>query len=77
MDAITLLKAFVGGGGTPEQFLTQKLLGNVSNPMVNNLFNMAKSGNKESVENFARNIFNERGRDFDKEFSDFMNQLKK
>lgn len=48
-----------------------------NNPMVNNLVQMAKQGDSKGVENFARNFLNERGRDFDKEFGDFMSQMKK
>lgn len=77
MNPINLLKAFIGGGGTPEQFLSQKVLGNVSNPMINNLIEMAQKGNSQSVEQFARNFCKENGKDFDKEFSNFMQQLKR
>ena len=45
--------------------------------MINNLMNMAKNGNKQGIENFARNYFSEIGRDFDKEFADFMQNLKR
>lgn len=43
----------------------------IQNPMINNLINMMKSGNPQGVETFARNLFKERGRDFDKEFNEF------
>ena len=43
----------------------------IQNPMIKNLMNMMKSGNSQGVEEFARNLFKERGRDFDKEFSEF------
>lgn len=43
----------------------------IKNPMITNLINMIKSGNPQGVETFARNLFKERGRDFDKEFNDF------
>jgi hypothetical protein len=45
--------------------------------MINNLIGMAKNGDTQGVENFARNLFNERGRDFDKEFAEFMNNMKR
>ena len=77
MNPMDLVKAFIGGGGTPEQFLTQKILGNNANPMINNLIKMAKGGNNQSVEQFARNMFNEQGRNFDKEFAEFMNNFKR
>ena len=47
------------------------------NPMFNNLINMAQKGDSKGVENFARNLFKERGRDFDKEFAEFMGKIKR
>ena len=47
-----------------------------NNPMVKNLVEMAEKGNTEGVENFARNIFKEQGRDFDKEFGEFTKNFK-
>ena len=77
MNPMDIIKGFMAGGGNPEQILTKALQGNNSNPMINNLFNMAKNGNSKGVENFARNYFKERGRDFDKEFAEFMQNLKR
>lgn len=36
------------------------------NPMINNLIQMAQNGNQQGIENFARNVFKEQGKDFDK-----------
>lgn len=47
-----------------------------SNPMINYLIQMGQSGNSKGVENFARNVCKEKGIDFDKEFSNFMQQIK-
>ena len=47
-----------------------------NNPMVKNLVEMAEKGDSQGVENFARNIFKEQGRDFDKEYSELMNYFK-
>lgn len=47
------------------------------NPMFSNLINMAQKGDSKGVENFARNLFKERGRDFDKEFAEFMGKMKR
>lgn len=52
------------------------MVSNHSNPMVKNLVEMAKKGDNEGVENFARNLFKEQGRDFDKEYSQFMSMFK-
>lgn len=77
MNPMDIIKGFMTGGGNPEQILTKALQGNNNNPMINNLVDMAKKGNGKGVENFARNYFKERGRDFDKEFTEFMQNLKR
>lgn len=56
---------------TPEQ-LAMKLLEGNSNPMLKNLIQLAKNGDKQSVEVFAKNLFKEQGKNFDKEYEDFM-----
>lgn len=73
-NPMELLKALKGNLNPQELFF--KMIGNNSNPMLQNLSEMAKKGDRKSVENFARNLFKEQGRDFDKEFNDFMNNLK-
>lgn len=77
MNPMEIIKGFMAKGGNPEQVLMRAMAGNKSVPMISNLMNMAKNGNKQGIENFARNYFNERGRDFDKEFADFMQNLKR
>lgn len=47
-----------------------------NNPMFKDLIQKAQKGDKQGVENFARNICKERGIDFDKEFSAFMSNFK-
>ena len=47
-----------------------------NNPMVKNLVEMAEKGDSQGVENFARNLYTQQGRDFDKEFNDFMKNFK-
>ena len=66
---------FIKGIQNPKDFVI-KMIGQNSNPMLNNLMQMAKKGNSKEIETFARNFCRERGRDFDREFSDFMNQMK-
>lgn len=48
----------------------------IQNPMIKNLIAMINSGNPQGVETFARNLFKEQGRDFDKEFSEFRKNFK-
>lgn len=57
----------------PQEIL-MKTVTNNSNPMILNLVKMAKEGNSQGVETFARNLFKEKGRDFDKEFGEFMSK---
>ncbi|MBR4983841.1 MAG: hypothetical protein IKY94_14950 [Lachnospiraceae bacterium] len=42
-----------------------------SNPLFANLLNLAKSNNASEIEAVARNMFKEKGLDFDKEFNTF------
>lgn len=77
MNPMEIIKGFMAKGGNPEQLLMKAMTGNQNIPMIGNLMNMAKNGNKQGIENFARNYFSERGRDFDKEFADFMQNLKR
>lgn len=47
-----------------------------NNPMLKNLVEMAEKGDNKGVENFARNLYAQQGRDFDKEFNEFMSNFK-
>lgn len=40
-----------------------------SNPLFANLLTLAQNGNKAGIEEIARNIYREKGLDFDKEFN--------
>ena len=73
-NPIEMIKLFLGQNKKPEELL-QKMV-NDNNPILNNLINMAQSGDSKGVENFARNLYKDQGRDFDKEFSEFMNNFK-
>lgn len=75
-NPMNILKTFFKNGGNPEELFMRAMLGNKSNPMINNLISMAKKGNSEGVETFVRNYFKEIGRDFDSEYDEFINNLK-
>ena len=47
-----------------------------NNPMIKNLVEMAEKGDNQGVENFARNLYAQQGRNFDDEFKNFMNNFK-
>ena len=57
------------------QTIAMKMIGN-GNPVLGNLAQMAEKGDEKGIKNFARNLFKEKGKDFDREFSDFMNNFK-
>ena len=62
-------------GKNPQEVASQLLINN-TNPIFGNLIKMAQNGDIKGVEEFARNVFKERGLDFDKEFSQFMSNFK-
>lgn len=55
--------------------IIQHLMSKNTNPMFTNVIKMAQEGNREGVEQFARNICKERSIDFDKEFAKFMGNI--
>lgn len=63
------------GKMNPQQ-IVMNMIRNNSNPIVANLISMAQQGNTAGVENFARNYLKENGKDYDSEFSNFMNNFK-
>lgn len=48
----------------------------INNPVFKEVITKAQNGDSKGVEEFARNLFKEQGRDFDKEFSQFMKNFK-
>lgn len=63
---------------TPEKLvmnLISSKFGN-NNPMMNNLLSMAKKGDNKGLEEFARNMCKEKGIDFNKEYNNFISNLK-
>ena len=59
----------------PKQAVINMINSN-GNPMLKNLVEMAEKGDNKGIEDFARNLYKEQGRDFDKEFSQFTNNFK-
>lgn len=75
MNPINIIKNMMGKFASPQQ-LVQSMIGKNSNPIFQNLIQMASCGNNKGIENFARNICKEKGIDFDKEFKDFVQNFK-
>jgi hypothetical protein len=69
MDIIAMIKS----GKNPQQVMLSILERGVAenNPLMTNLFNLAKQNRTADIEQIARNICAERGVDFDKEFASF------
>jgi hypothetical protein len=76
-NPLNTIKNYIKQQGNPRDLLINFMTQNNQNPMINNLIGMAKNGDNKAVERFARNIFKEQGRDFDKEFSSFMQNFKR
>lgn len=59
-----------------EMFKNMILNKQINNPILKEVISKAQNGDSKGVEEFARNLFKEQGRDFDKEFSQFMKNFK-
>lgn len=72
MQLIQMIK----GGQNPQQ-LVMNILQQQSknNPILGNAMNMLQNKNTSGLQMLARNLAQQRGLDFDKEFSNFKNQL--
>lgn len=67
-DILSMIK----NGGNPQQIMMNLLETQMKGtPMGDNLINLAKSGNIQGIEEFARNYVKQNGKDFDQEFSAF------
>ena len=66
---------FLKGVKNPKEAVISMIKSN-NNPMVKNLVEMAENGNYKGVEDFARNLYAQQGKDFDKEFNNFMSNFK-
>ena len=77
MTLIQMLQMLMKKGNNPQQMVEQMMqsMGG-NNPMLSNLIQMAKDGNNQNIEQFARNICKSKGIDFDKEFSSFLSNFK-
>lgn len=72
MQLIQMIK----NGGNPQQLALSMLEQNAdSNPVINNLLNLVKEGKTNEIEDIARNVLKEQGKDFDKEFNSFKQSL--
>ena len=70
MNPLDIIKNFMSGGKSPQE-IAMNMIGNNTNPVMQNLIKMAQNGDTKGVESVARNMFKEQGRDFDTEMKDF------
>lgn len=68
---LQMFRNIMKNGNNPKKMAMEML--NQTNPMAKNLIDLANKGN---IENFARNICKSKGIDFDKDFAEFMKQIK-
>ena len=71
VDYMKLLQA-IRSGANPQQLVMSVLEGQMaSTPMGKNLLQLVKENKTSEIEKIARNICEQNGIDFDKEFSSF------
>ena len=66
----------IRSGANPEQLMIKFLENEMQNtPMGVNLLNLAKNNRSAEIEQFARNVMQQQGVDFDTEFNAFKQKL--
>ena len=76
MNLINILQNFLSKGANPKEMVLKTMdFAGGNNPMLNNLIQLANGGSQQQIEQFARNIFKEKGLDCDKEFNNFMSNF--
>lgn len=71
MQLIQLIK----NGNNPQQLL-MNIIQQQNNPILQNASMLAKKGNAGALEMIARNLAQQKGLDFDKEFATFQSYFK-
>lgn len=75
VDPAMLIQA-IKNGQNPQQLLLNIMKNNMSQtPFGANLYKLAQEGNTPEIERIARNLAQERGIDFDREFPAFVQRL--
>ncbi len=72
MELIQMIRS----GKNPQQLMLSVLEGQMGGtPMGANLLNLARNGQTREIEQIARNLSQQQGIDFDKEFANFCKML--
>ena len=74
MNPLNMIKGMMGNMNPKN--MAMNMLKNNTNPIFNNLIDMANKGDTKGVENFARNYMKSQGKDFDQEFNNFKEMFK-
>lgn len=74
MNPIQQMMQMAKAHQNPSQMMLE-FLQQQNNPMSQNLLSLARANNTQDIEKIARNIFSQRGLDFDKEFTAFKQSL--
>lgn len=70
------LVQMIKNGQNPQQLMISILENRMSGtPMGDNLIKLARENRGAEIEQIARNLYSQQGRDFDKEFLQFKNML--
>lgn len=75
INPLQLISLLRQSNGNPEM-VARDLMQQNNNPNLTNIFQLAQSGDVNSLKNFATNLFNQNGRNFEQEFANFMNMIK-
>ena len=73
MNPFNMLKGMMGNMNPKN--MAMNMLKNNTNPIFNNLIDMANKNDVKGLENFARNYMKEQGRNYDEEFNKFINNF--
>lgn len=66
----------IKNGQNPQQLMLNIMKNNMSqNPLGANLYRLAQEGNTSEIEKIARNLAQQRGIDYDREFPAFVQKL--
>lgn len=74
MQRIQQIGNFMKGVKNPQQLIMQ-MLSNNTNPMAQNVLKMWQNGDTKGIEQFARNVVEEKGLNYEEEISKFKNNL--
>ena len=76
MNPLYLIQ-MIKNGGNPQQLVLSMLGAQAeNNPVLANLIDLAKQNRTKEMEKIARNLFAEKGLDYDKEFNNFQQIVK-